>query len=442
VRHTGRGNAVLLIAALACCLAALTGCGNPGQSADDSSSAPKDKKIDPASFKGKTLTYVYFTDGPDERATRSLISKFESETGAKVNLQILPFDDLETSLQARLSGGNAPDVARLADVHPFRDDLLDLRTYFGKDYADQFLAGPATGARGANGELLAAPSDLTMNGPFVNVDQFKKAGVPLPTADKPWTFDEMIQAAEQVQRANKTDFAIALDKSGHRVSTVLSEYGTTLIGKDGKESLDPAKAQKAIGTLTDLMRQDKMSRDFWLESGSKYKGANDMFLAAAVPVYLSGNWQVSQFSKAAKFQWAAVPNPCEERCGGFPGGKFMAAFRESTNPALAAYFVEWMNRAENQEAMDQGALFLPTRRDLADRGIQYPDRNEDMKVFLGDVAKTPEDAYATVANPAFGGSADALVAEMSKVVADKQDVAAAVTAVKKETGSLVEETSR
>src|SRR5688572_1747835 len=106
VRHTGRGNAVLWIAALACCLAALTGCGNPGQSADDSSSAPKDTKIDPASFKGKTLTYVYFTDGPDEQATRSLIGKFEGETGAKVNLQILPFDELQNSLQARLSGGN------------------------------------------------------------------------------------------------------------------------------------------------------------------------------------------------------------------------------------------------------------------------------------------------------------------------------------------------
>jgi alpha-1,4-digalacturonate transport system substrate-binding protein len=161
-----------------------------------------------------------------------------------------------------------------------------------------------------------------------------------------------------------------------------------------------------------------------------------------VPVYLSGNWQVSQFAKEAKFQWAAVPNPCAERCGGFPGGKFMAAFREAKDPALAAYFVEWMNRAENQEAMDRGALFLPTRRDLADRGIDYPERNEDMKVFLGDVAKTPQDTYATVSSPAFGGAADVLVDEISKVVAGKEDVAAAVDAVKENTGALVEETAR
>jgi alpha-1,4-digalacturonate transport system substrate-binding protein len=65
-----------------------------------------------------------------------------------------------------------------------------------------------------------------------------------------------------------------------------------------------------------------------------------------------------------------------------------------------------------------------------------------MKVFLGDVAETPQDTYATVSSPAFGGSADVLVDEISKVVAGQQDVAAAVAAVKEETGALVEETAR
>ena len=29
-------------------------------------------------WKSKTLTYLYFTDGPDEAATRSLVAKFEA----------------------------------------------------------------------------------------------------------------------------------------------------------------------------------------------------------------------------------------------------------------------------------------------------------------------------------------------------------------------------
>ena len=46
----------------------------------------------------KKLTYLYFTDGPDEQATRGLIGEFEKKTGAKVDLQIVPFDSLETAV--------------------------------------------------------------------------------------------------------------------------------------------------------------------------------------------------------------------------------------------------------------------------------------------------------------------------------------------------------
>ena len=423
------------------CLVVLAGCGSPGEEAAPEPEAQA-TKIDPASFRGKTLTYVYFTDGPDEQATRKLIKRFEQETGAKVKLQIVAFDDLETSLQTRLSGGNVPDVARLDTIFPYRDDLIDLSQYFGAGLKDQFLPGPLNGAIGDDGQLLAVPSDLTMNGPFVNVAQFEKAGVPLPTAKEPWTVDEMVQAAEKVQQANGTDFALAMDKSGHRVSTILSQYGTTLISADGEEALDPAKGGKALDLVTGLLRSDKLSRDFWLESGSRYAGANEIFLAGAAPIYLSGNWQVSQFAENAGFDWAVVPNPCAERCGGFPGGKFMGAFRESENPELGAYFVEWMNRTESQRSFVKDSLFLPTRKDLAESGIEYASRNDDMAVFQKDVEETPADSFASVYSPAFSGSADALVAEIDKVVAGREDVAAAVEQIKQETSELVEDTSR
>ncbi|MGH3727388.1 MAG: ABC transporter substrate-binding protein, partial [Micromonosporaceae bacterium] len=209
-------------------LVALAACA-PGTSAD--SDAPKPGSTD---FKGKTMTYVYFTDGPDEQVTRDRIAAFEKQTGAKVNLQVVPYADLEQSLQARLSGGEPPDVARLTDVHPFAGDLVDLRDFLGKDYGSAFLPGQVKAASGQGGELLAVPSDLTINGPFVNVDQFKKAGVDVP---EKWTWDELLAAAKKVQKANKTEFALALDKSGHRAATVLSQYGTVMIGPDGKEAV-------------------------------------------------------------------------------------------------------------------------------------------------------------------------------------------------------------
>jgi alpha-1,4-digalacturonate transport system substrate-binding protein len=199
-----------------------------------------------------------------------------------------------------------------------------------------------------------------------------------------------------------------------------------MIGPGNKNSLDKDKAAKALTFFTGLVKSNVSPKDFWLGSGSKYTGANEIFLAQQVPVYLSGPWQVGAFAKSAKFTWAAVPNPCEERCGGFPGGKFMTAFKNSKEPELGAAFVEWMNRSENQSEIDKGAFWLPTRADLTKSGVEYPSRNSDMAVFISQISETPADTWATESSPAFTNAATALIAETDKVVAGQQDVPAAV----------------
>ena len=158
-------------------------------------------------------------------------------------------------------------------------------------------------------------------------------------------------------------------------------------------------------------------------------------------MYLSGPWQVGAFAKAASFDWAAVPNPCAERCGGFPGGKFMVAFKNSKEPTLGAAFVQWMNRAENQREVDKTAFWLPTRQDLTTSGIKYPSRDSDMAVFIAQIAETPEETWASGSNPAFTKSATALIAETDKVVAGQQDVATAVSNLSAAIDKAIKESS-
>jgi alpha-1,4-digalacturonate transport system substrate-binding protein len=367
------------------------------------------------------LTYLYFTDGPDEQTTRALIKDFERDAAATVDLQILPFSELEQQLQGRIASNNAPDVARLHTLTGFRDALLDLKAA-QQDIGGQYLDEAKAYVSGANGELLAVPSDLTMNGPFVNTDMFAKAGVALPPKDRPWTWAELVTAAKQVQQANNSAFAIAFDKSGHRLSGLFSQFGTNLYGKDGKVEWDQAKAGAAVRQFVELNQQGAMSKDFWIESGTKYKGANDIFLAGDAPVYFSGNWQVSQFTKTAKFGWAAIANPCAERCGGFPGGKFMMAFEQSANPQLAAKFVAYMNSRASQERFAKEAMFLPTRKDLIAEGVQYPNRGDDMAVFLADVKRTDAGGYASNYSPGFTPTATVVVKEVAAAIAGKQSV--------------------
>lgn len=401
-------------------------------------SQPTATKVAAADFVGKSMTYVYFTDGPDEQVTRDLIAAFTKKYDVKVNLEILPYSDLITSVQARIAGGKAPDVIRTADTAPFRNDLLDLSPLLGKDYVNQFVPSTAAAVVTAEKQMLGVPSDLTLNGPFVNVDLFKKAGVPLPSVAKPWTWEEMIAAGKAVRKATGVPYAFSMDKSGSRVSTVLSQHGTQLVNK-GKMSLDKDKAVAALQPLVDMMADDSMPRDLWLGSGSKYKSANDIFLAGDTPIYLSGNWQVGQFTKNAPFTWATAPNPCAENCGGFPGGKYMVAFKSSPNPALSAFFIEYMNNAKNQTSFVTKSGNLPTRVDLTSGHLKYPSRQADMDVFLADLARTPKERSYANSDPAFSGSGTALIAEMDKVVSGKKKLPAAIADLQKTIESLVKE---
>ena len=425
------------------CLAALAlgasalliaGCA-PGQIEDDS---PQDvQSANPEDFAGKTLTYMYFTDGPDEEATRQLIGEFEAKYDVTVELEVLPYADLVTSTLNRLSGGNAPDVARLTGLTDFRDDLLVLDPYLGEDYSAEFLEGPTQAVFNDADEMIAVPSDLTMNGPFINLDLFEQAGVSIPDE---WTWDEMLTAAKEVKEATGTPYAFAMDKSGHRLSTILSQYGTYLLDADGN-ALDIDIAEQALQPIVDMMATDDMSADFWLGSGSRYTGANEMFLAGETPIYLSGNWQVAQFTNNATFDWDVAPNPCADNCGGFPGGKFMVAFEQSENPALAAEFLRYMNDAESQETFVTVAGALPTRSDLSETGVTYLDDKAQtaMDVFLADLLVTPDQGFASNANPAFGPSAIELVNSLSLVVAGETDLRSALTSLSGKIDALVAE---
>jgi alpha-1,4-digalacturonate transport system substrate-binding protein len=414
---------------------------SPGETIEEPGSpAPSEaQSVDPSQFEGETLNYLYFTDGPDEKATRDNIAKFEDEYGVTVELEILAYADLVSSLNARLSGGNAPDVVRLTGLGEFAADLLPLEEHLGTEFADEFLEGPMMAVRNNAGQMIAVPSDLTMNGPFINVDLFEEAGVALPDTEDPWTWEEMIAAAKQVQEATGTSYAFAMDKSGHRLSTILSEYGTAMLDKDGY-ALDKDKAVAALQPLVDMMADDSMPRDFWLGSGSRYEGANEIFLAGETPVYLSGSWQVGQFVQNAEFSWTAAPNPCAEECGGFPGGKFMAGLSASDNPALAAEFIKFMNNTENQEHFAAVSGNLPTRADLAESGVTYDEAAQaSMDVFNADLARTPNFGYEANSRPAFGASATALVEEVSEVVAGNKDLATAMDDLQPKVESIVEE---
>ena len=358
-----------------------------------------------AAWKGKEITYYFYNDSQAELdTTKTQIAAFEKLTGAKVKLDVIPFTSLDTQLQARLAAGNAPDVGRLNNPGLYIKDSLDLEKYLGRKYAAEFLKGSTLQVtHPTTKKLIGVPYDLTVNGPFINVDMFKKAGVAVPTS---WNWAQLVAAGKAVQKATGSEYAFAIDKSGHRVSTVMSQFGAFMVDKNQRNVLPTSKfrAEKAVKIITDLYKADQAPRDLWIGTGTKYSSPTAIFLAQQTPIFFSGNWQVAALAKDAKFDFAAVPNPKELNGGGWPGGKFLTAFNASKNPDLAAYFLYYLADAAQMEQMDKNAFWLPTRADLVAQGVKYATRASDMDVFQADAAKTPAAAYGIQSVPTLTGN--------------------------------------
>jgi alpha-1,4-digalacturonate transport system substrate-binding protein len=383
--------------------AGLVATGLPSAQADTSGLQPTAAQL--TAWKGKTITYYFYNDSQAELdTTKAQIAAFEKLTGATVKLDVIPFTSLDTQLQARLAAGNAPDVARLNNPGFYIKDSLDLEQYFGRKYSAEFIKGSTLQVIDPTSKkLIGVPYDLSMNGPIINVDMFKKAGVAVPTS---WNWTQLIDAGKKVQKATGSEYAFAIDKSGHRVSTVMSQFGAFMVDKNQKNVLPTSRfrAEKAVKMITDLYKQDLAPRDLWIGTGTKYASPIAVFIGQQTPIFFSGNFNLATLVKDAKFEFQVVKNPKELNGGGWPGGKFLTAFKASKTPDLAAYFLHYMADAAQVEQMAKAAFWLPTRVDLVAKGIKYPNRSADMDAYLADVAATPAAAYGAQSVPTLTAS--------------------------------------
>jgi len=379
---------------------------------------------------GKTLTYLYFTNGPDLHATQTLIAKFEKQTGDTVSLDVVPFNNLNEELQARISAGDPPDVVQTTAPQLIGSDLVNLGAALGNSWVKSLSPSLLVGGM-YKGEVIGLPNQLTVMGPIVNVTMFKKAGVPVPGINSHWTWPQAVAEAEKVQAANHTPFAFSTDINGDRIANVIAEYGTFMYGSSGHGAMNTADAIQALTMYTGLLENNELSKSAWIAAGDNYVGAESEFLAGEAPVMLSGSWQVAAFAaQKMPFQWTAVPNPCDVYCGGGAGGNYMSAFKKSTDPALAEEFIKFMSEPANQAYMSTVSATIPSSVALEKPGaVTYtPATRYDLDVFVQAAKLMPGAWLASESNPGDVPAFTLMESEVTKVITGGATVAQAVAA--------------
>lgn len=178
----------LVVLAVALAFAA-TACGSGG-AATSSSTA------------GTTLT-VWLMDGDlSDKAVAAIDTEFTHQTGARVDVQIQQWDNINTKLSTALAQDNPPDVLDIGNtdvpLYAATGALADLTTHRtalsrGQNWLPG-LVGPATVA----GKLYAAPLFAGNRAVIYNKQIWARAGVTTP----PTSFAELTSDLDRVKAAN------------------------------------------------------------------------------------------------------------------------------------------------------------------------------------------------------------------------------------------------
>jgi len=361
------------------------------------------------------LRITWYDDGSEGAVLRDLLDQFEAENpDIRVVVDTVAYQVILEQLPVQVEAGEAPDMARVTDFAAYRGNYLDL-TSLVEDPAyweENFPAAVTEALRDGDEDtgLYGFPNQFTVSAPYINRTLFEQAGIEVPSdSSDEVTWAEWTEAATAVAEATETDYAIAVDRSGHRLAGPLFSQGAVLFNEDGTITVDTPGFRAMSQQLIDWHTNDVTPAEIWVGSGGTYAAGADYFINGQLVMYMSGSWQVGRFTNdiGDAFDWDVVPNPTGDGGStGMPGGTVMVAFNQTEHPAEVARVMDYLASVDAMREFTERTLFIPGHLGLGELAFQSenPLAQAALADFASEVPKLSAQAYQLQ----YGGQAFAI----------------------------------
>jgi len=209
-------------------------------------------------FQGVTITFSDSVAESETAAVQDVLTKFQEQTGAKVNLTTVTAQDMPAKLQVEVDSGSHT-------IHLFAQDNLALATLVERDLVEDLSAvqipsevQPALIPDKFGGKQYFLPYRPNVRVTYVNKDRFSAAGVSAPT-----TVDEYKAVAEKLKQAGggqgKVTVSLANQPDTGPLGVTMSEWivsygGNPLI-------LNDDGSVQAITFLQDLWKAGAFAKE-------------------------------------------------------------------------------------------------------------------------------------------------------------------------------------
>ncbi len=314
--------------------------------------------------------------------------------------------------------------------------FLDLSPYVDNAYWEEnfgnFLPWYRKDPNGT--EINGIQSELAVTGAFINRTLFDQAGVEVPAEGSDW--DTWVAAAREVAEKTDTPYAMAIDRSGHRLAGPAIAYGAKYFDENGDIILVDDHFSEFVEKFVGWHQDGTFAQDVWgAVGGASYREAGPEFINGNLVYYFSGSWQVGRFEQEIGdlFDWQVVGSPCGDGgCTGMPGGAGITGFNHTKHPEHVAGILDTLAEQDNYAEYSKAALYIPAHAGAAAKGVTYeglsPLASAALTAWGGEVAKLESPALKlqgyinnrTVFNISLTRTSQAIAGEMSAAEAVKK----------------------
>ena len=351
---------------------------------------------------GTTLTYWASNQAPsldkDKEVLTPVLNQFTQQTGIKVNLEVIGWNDLQTRIQTAITSNSGPDVLNIGNT--WAASLQATGAFMPYDDAafqaiggkDKFVK-PAMDTGGAPGQDPTSVPYLGLAyGLYYNKQMFKDAGLNPPT-----TWEEMVSAAQKLTDPAKSTYGFALAAGSYTENVHFafingSQNGGEWFDSAGKPTFTSDANVQGVLRYLNLMQKDKVANTSNAQYDNGTKAVNDFATKKVAMILNQNNADNSIQSNGMKSdEYGVVPFPAPsggQKIASFIAGINMSIFKNTKNKDAALQFVKYMTSPETQKTLGKPFSSLPV---LKGETPVFTDNAEEAKTFA--------DIYANMSKP-------------------------------------------
>lgn len=407
---------VLAIVLASVMIFSLAGCGSSSSTTEDkkeaattesatTESATTEGSTEAAEVSPDTLT-VAIWDTNQEPGLTEILADFTAETGMKAQIQVTPWDQYWTMLEAGATGGSLPDVFWMHsnEISKYSEyemllDLTDKIAGSDKIEMDKFPKD-IVGIYNWDGKQYAVPKDFDTIALWYNKTMFDEAGVAYP--DDTWTWDDFRAACEKLTKEDGSQFGYTLKTGTNQEGwyNLVYDMGGEIINADKTASgMDNPNTIKAVEFFTSLV-QDGLTPSYEVISENNNEA---LFEAGKVAMVTQGSWMLANLCNndyvKANCDVAVLPKDATTgRRVSIYNGLGWAASANTDKPDEAWALIEYLGSKEAQQKQSDLGIVISAYEDTEKNWINaYPDFN--LQAYLDmteDMVIRPYSKHTTV----------------------------------------------